>query len=297
MKKTILFLLLISALQALAQGPFAPVGAQWTYDYLSLGNNRQLGLPIFMRSRENTVKGGRACRKLGVTEIDFAYPLYVYSQNDSVFICDERSSRNWRLLYDYSARPGDTWEIPHVTKNFGISSGETMLIRVDSVGTVQFCNQLLRAWYISYDTTRFRWGNRIVEWVGNTFSFIPYLASSTIIVPAPLRCYRDSIRICKAVSYRCDTIWTSASEAEVTDWSITPNPTDDLLNVEVADLPAGEAKLELYSLISGHLAQRVVLPESGRAQISLSILPAGTYMAVLRNERRIMGRKKVVIIR
>lgn len=175
MKKTILFLLLLSSLQALAQGPFAPIGAQWTYDYLSLGLNssRQFGFPILMQSHKNTVRGGRACREIGVTEIDFGYYLHVYSQNDSVFICDERNSEKWRLLYDYSAKPGDTWEIPNVMRVFGSTPGETMLIRVDSVGTVQFCDHLLRAWYISYDTTRFRWGNRIVEWVGNTFSFIP----------------------------------------------------------------------------------------------------------------------------
>lgn len=290
-------MLFLAPFYTVAQGPFAPRGAEWWYNLYDPWADKLTGFPTYMSARGTADIQGQLCRQLTVIEVDFTYGLYIYSQHDSVFIYDDWGGNGWRLLYDYSAKPGDTWEIPAV--GAGLTGGETktMTVRVDSVGMVTFCSQPLRAWYISYDTTQFRWGNRIVEWAGNTFSLMPCLVPTNSYIQAPLRCYSDKVRTCKAAPYRCDTIWASVREQDDAAWSLLPNPTDDLLKVEVTDWQTGDGMVQVYSLISGRLEQSVRLPESGQVQISLRMLPAGNYIAILRDKGRIVGRKKVVIVR
>jgi len=150
------------------------MGAEWTYDYQYPNTDSILGIPIYMTARGTTTINGQKCRGLRIIEIDFGYDLNVYSRNDSVFLYNERNNLEWGLLYDYSAGPGDSWQIPYVGSRFGDPESETMTVHVDSVGTVAFCNQPLKVWYISFDSTRFRWGKRVIEWVGNTESFMPF---------------------------------------------------------------------------------------------------------------------------
>lgn len=297
MHKYLLFLFFLNPFFSLAQGPFAPQGAEWWYNLYDPWADKLTGLPTYMSARGTANIQGQLCRQLTVIEVDFTYGLHIYSQNDSVFIYDDWGGDGWRLLYDYSARPGDTWEIPGVSESLRGDQKKTMTVRVDSVGMVTFCDQPLRAWYISYDTTQFLWGNRIVEWVGNTFSLMPCLVPATSYIQAPLRCYRDKVHTCKAAPYRCDTIWASVREQDAAAWSLSPNPTGDLLKVEVTDRPMEDGTVQLYSLISGRLVQSAVLPESGQVQVSLSMLPAGNYIAILRDKGQIVGRRKVVVVR
>jgi hypothetical protein len=276
-----------------AQGSFAPIGSKWTYEYLLAKRVTPFGLPSFMQSIKNTVIGGRPCRDILVTEIDFTYHLYLYTRNDSVFLYDPGWRPQWKLLYDYSAGPGDTWEIPYVRQPSS-SKDTTMTVKVDSVGTVDFCNQTLKAWYISYDTTRFKWGNRIVEWTGNTFTFMPYLRIRPTC-PAYLRCYTDSVRICKAVPYRCDTIWASASEPDLLDWSVQPNPANEVLEVSVTDSPIRNGYIQLYHIATGRLECTVQLPESGKVSVMVKNLPPGIYIAAISEVGRVVARKKVML--
>jgi hypothetical protein len=248
MYKYLLFLLFLCPFIAFSQGSFAPIGAEWWYDYLLANRVTPYGLPAYMQSSGNATVDGQICRKLNVTEIDFGYKLFVYSRNDSVFLYDPTWNSKWRLLYDYSAGPGDSWEIPAV-RDLTFNKDTTMTVTVDSVGTVEFCNQTLKAWYISYDTTRFKWGRQIVERIGNTFTFRPYL-NERPTCPAYIRCYSDPDYTCKAVPYRCDTTWASASEP-VLDWSVHPNPVRDVLEVSITSNAPQDFTLVLYELTTG----------------------------------------------
>jgi hypothetical protein len=294
MHKYFLLLLSLCPFIAFSQGEFAPEGAEWTYDYST--PDTILGKPIYMTAQGTTTINGQVCRELRVVEIDFTYNLNVFSRNDSVFIYDEWNSGAWRLLYDYSAGPGDTWEIPYVGSDFGDFEAETMTVTVDSIGTVNFCNQPLRAWYISFDTTRFRWGRRIVEWAGNVESFMPYKRPLRQVILSPLRCYRDDIRTCKAVPYRCDTLWASASEP-MPEWSVYPNPVEDILEVSIRDNAPRDFTLVLYELTTGHPEALFHLPESGRQSLDVKEMPPGVYVLAVWRNGAVVDRQKIIIQR
>jgi hypothetical protein len=288
MKHLFIFLLFSPFLLA-AQGSFAPAGAKWTYDYILPYTVTPTGLPTFMEVWETP---GVAYRNIYVSEPGLGYHFQVYSQHDSVFINDNWSI-GFKLVYDYSAGPGDSWVIQAVQNPDGVDRFD-MLVTVDSVGTVQFCNRTLKAWYISFDTTRFEWGKCIVEWVGNTYRFLPYLKGGPS-GPAYLRCYTDSIRTCKAVPYKCDTFWAATEEKAQLSWTLSPNPVKDLLDISVTEPLSKEAVVQVYSIAGGHPVYAAPLPESGNVQISVRDLPPGVYMVIVLEDGRVLGRKRMVV--
>jgi len=112
---------------------------------------------------------------------------------------------------------------------------------------------------------------------------------------SPLRCYRDSVRTCKAVPYRCDTIWASASEPDIIEWSVTPNPANDVLEVSVSASIPQDFTMALYHLTTGRLESVFRLPASGRQTLDVKKVPPGVYLLAVLQEGQVIARQKLVI--
>jgi hypothetical protein len=92
-----------------AQTPFAPVGAQWTYE-TGIWSGPDTSL-LTVQVLSDTVIAGRACSVLsssGSFIICHAFPQFISSSNDSTFYWDLSSSTH-QLLFRWNAVPGDQW--------------------------------------------------------------------------------------------------------------------------------------------------------------------------------------------
>jgi hypothetical protein len=110
MRISILLLPLILSLPVQAQStPFAPVGAQWTYE-TGIWSGPDTSL-LTVQVLSDTVITGRTCSVLsssGSFIICHAFPQFISNSNDSTFYWDF-SSGTHQLLFRWNAVPGDQW--------------------------------------------------------------------------------------------------------------------------------------------------------------------------------------------
>lgn len=297
--KKLLFLLPLLLLPVLlaAQVEFAPLGAQWYFDY-EYGAPWKLGYAKVEVTGIDTIQG-RACKRIESNNhlgfIDWGcspfYPmLQVYQENDLVYFYREGT---FQLLYNFGAKVGESWAV----KIPPFSSNDSLIILVDSVKTIQINGQNLKAQYVSFPNqiveTVMDWGRVIVEGVGNLSFAAPQhgLCDPQIY---GLRCYQDDSLDLHFVSYPCDSVkhYVATQEPILRGGLFSPNP---VLGNSV-------------SLNTSLDADRVVFQNAwGTTQISLTIqsgnpietgaLPAGVYFVSVFKGARLLGLDKLVMLK
>jgi len=262
-----------------AQGRFAPLGAKWVYGYCCPD-----GLPVFMHSRVNDDMFGQFCRELIVTEFDFSYPLYVYSRNDSVWYGD--GSNEFALLYHFTAQKGDSWEIPGIYTPDGPN---TMTVTVDSVGTVLYCNRVLKVWHVSFDATQLMWHHCIVECMGNLGFLALKSKKDSAVRPYGLRCYEDPVKTCRLVPYRCDRVWAGIPEPSAVEWESFPNPARETVSLQFSPEAALLPNVQVINQFGQVLLQHSLLNVSTWQEIPVGQLPKGLYFVICTMKTGLLG--------
>ena len=219
---------------------FAPVGAKWYYSEQAFFPPPYGEFPHVVEVVGKQMYQGKLCSKLIGIGTAFPLvpsetvpdPLYVYSQNDSVFFYSLLSGR-FELLYDFGAETGDTW----VIGGMGTPGGyDSLLVHVDTTSQLLVNGHALKVLHIAFPLLPYEWGFEIVAGVGNTYFLTPdfglYEGG-----PMGLRCYIDPNNELHFGPYLCDTtlITVSAPNIETSDnISVSPNPAKDLIHVQIA---------------------------------------------------------------
>jgi len=270
----VLFMLALSAFAQ--QYDFAPVGARWTYSSRSNFPGDFGNYPRVVEVESEEFFQGRLCRKLvGIATSGLPDPLYVYSQQDSVFFYSEISG-NFELLYDFGAEPGETWTINGLngadnTNMLTIEAGTSFSAAVGDT-TLQFLN-------ITFALHPLDWGLKIIKGIGSDFFHLPYSFGLVgLNSPTGLRCYFDGQNEFQFVPFDCDTSFIVSSDEEPisagSEISVFPNPATDRLMV-LWDKPGSRLLFALYNPLGQPIRQQLLNP--GSNEVTLENLAVGVY--------------------
>jgi hypothetical protein len=254
---------------------FAPLGAKWYFSVSDLSPPPPNGeFPHVIEVESIEMYHGKLCSKLVNISLETVPdPLYIYTQNDSVFFYSLLSGQ-FELLYDFCAEAGDTWTIGGLGKSGGYDS---LSVWVDSVSTLNMNGIPLKVLHISFPLLPYEWGYEIVEGIGNTFFLTPdwglYEGG-----PKGLRCFSVGDTTFQFVPYPCDTTILISGVEQITNKtssiSISPNPSSDHIYIQV-DTPVQHASFFLFDQ-SGRLVLITEISQ-GNNEIILPAIFKGHY--------------------
>ncbi|MBK6904101.1 MAG: T9SS type A sorting domain-containing protein [Saprospirales bacterium] len=255
---------------------FAPVGAKWhcfVYDFDPPPPYGQFPHVVEVLGKE--LYQGKLCSKLiGVEFGTVPEPLYVYSQNDSVFYYSLLSGQ-FEMLYDFGAEIGESWTIGGLGAP---GTYDSLTVQVDSISYMIVSGLPLKVLHLNYlYNGGYEWGKQIIAGIGNTYFLTPHYGLFEHS-PRGLRCYSTGDTLLQFVPYPCDTtiIITSTEQViEETPIIVSPNPFSDDLHIQNHTL---EQDLEffLYDLM-GRLCLSTRIKQ-GDNRIPLPALPKGIYL-------------------
>lgn len=215
---------------------FAPIGATWHYSYRTINPN----LISFekIESVLDTTINGILCKRLNSNTSNEAN--YVYSKNDSVFVYKENS---FNLLYDFGADTGETITLGSYYKT---NNGLPLKMTIDSVKTILVSGQQRKVQFVTCgDGMIIEFGGKVIQGIGNTNYMFPTLDFAP---QGPLRCYHETNSQLFINPYYTYGNWNKTDceqliiinnlakpdiENSVT---LSPNPTNDYLNITGVDL-------------------------------------------------------------
>lgn len=275
-----------------AQSDFAAVGTKWTYTQGGVGimPNSTNHWPYVLESINEEMYQGHLCKKIldHTTINDFSY--YVYSEGDSVFYWDLFHNQ-FALLYNFSAQAGYTWIIE-------MPDNSPAYITVDSVGFIVVNNDTLKTWYISY-TEHIDWGKTIVEGIGSTFFFIPYIDNDDLNI-YEIRCFESSLESYAFVDYPCDSVYTTIfvdinESEEVDPIKIYPNPASGQITLKCPFLQGETLTMALFDL-SGRQLRSEQFINNGLFLLDASAVPNGLYQLQVLHETKVLKNLKMSIV-
>ncbi len=221
---------------------FAPLGARWYYSELAFAPPPFGEFPHIIEVAAKENYQGHLCSKIvkvvGWPSETVPDPLYVYSQNDSVFFYSLLSAR-FELLYDFTAGAGDSWVVGGLSAPQGLDS---LLVEVDSVSQIVVSGQSRKMLHTRCQLF-FDWGCTITGPNTGTHFIIAGIGSTGFLTPdyglyegGPngLRCYIDPSNDLHFVPYPCDTtlVISATSDADSSAHiSIFPNPVQYHVNI------------------------------------------------------------------
>jgi len=267
---------------------FAPVGAKWYYSEQSFFPPPFGEFPYIVEVVSKEMYQGKLCSKLVGTGFTsniplstVPFPLYVYSQNDSVFFYSLLSGQ-FELLYDFGAEAGDTW----VIGGLGTPDGyDSLTVHVDSTSQLLINGNSLKVLHISYPVLPYEWGFEIIAGVGNTFFLTPdyglYEGG-----PMGLRCYVDPENDLHLVSYPCDTTRVTSNTTDIGSdirISVFPNPGKDYINILIAT-NTHNYSFGLFDQL-GRLVRQMPV-QTGMSFIETAGLNPGLYTWVISHENK-----------
>lgn len=183
MKKTFIITLLLAlvTLSAFSQNNFAPLGAEWYYDYAyTPGLYDDPVSFIHWEVTGDTVIQGHTCSVLTPPASDYNGDQYVYEVNNKVYWLD-KSSGEFTTLYDFSANANETWHI--IFQNIDIA------VNVNRLSTYEYGGRIYRVQHVTctppYGGS---WPEAVFEGIGFQHQLFPfYYAASQDNV----RCYLE----------------------------------------------------------------------------------------------------------
>lgn len=279
------FLLLVISFALNAQD-FAPVGAIWYYTVEQAFSWPGEQNYMTIEATKDTSINGQSCTELQSTMVfcdgTGSYVCWVYYSDSIVYFYDD-SVGYFQILYNYKAKPNDSWTIIYPT-NF--SEKDTLLITVNSIGSM-FINSIpvkvLNVNYSSVHQTTYCYSSKIAEKIGDIsflFNFHYYAIACDGDYLAGLRCYEDPV-IGKYTTPNwtmpCDTIiHYGIDENNLTNKALVfPNPASNFIRVNNI---SGQLEYTLINIMGYVLKKGFVMPEG---EIDISSFLDGIYLLEL----------------
>lgn len=174
---------------------FAPIGAEWYYNYTESMAGPETGYYL-LKSIKDTTIDSKVCRILWHTLMNSKG--IALSKGESILYEDATENKiyrylfgNFYLLYDFTKTTGDTIIVkePYSEKQY-----DSIVTVVDSVGIETVSENIqLKALYVRpVEGRKYDFQGKIVEKIGNLLYLFPF---NQLICdggcPVPLRCYKD----------------------------------------------------------------------------------------------------------
>ncbi len=285
-------LLLLLPLSPVNSQEWAPLGATWYLEAYDLYAKEFVRFSRLV-SVGDTIVQGQPCKIIARDEITcLARPKieYMYEQEGRVYYYNF-DLEDFTLLVDFTAEPGETWEI-HLW-----FFTDTIQIRVDSISWMPTETDSLRVQHVSasMDGVHFyQEGKQVIERIGFSDGLFYDISGNfpcDINFEGPLRCYEDDqIGQVKFVDFACDLVPVEQAAQEPAEVRVYPNPTDGVISLE-------------HALLSHALTYRLVtvqgVPASAgqviKDQIDLSGCAPGLYfLHIHHGNRRVI--KKIIVL-
>jgi hypothetical protein len=278
---------------------FAPIGAEWYYNYdpdITLDDGYQK-----ISVLKDTIIDNHNCRLLQIRNIGYSYfyqknynykagNIILYESGDTVHYY---KNGQFYILYDFSAKSGDTFysisNLPNCTQAFKV--------RVDSITNIEINDQLLKKFHITLNDSL---QANYIEKIGYNDYLLPQFGLGCEILtgphyPGPLRCYYDNkigVYSTNIVS-ACDYI-TSSDEIEMLNEGIRvfPNPAASFVTISnPSNIPIKTIKLTDFS---GRVVQTWRVQELVENTLNIQHIPPGIYLLKATTEAGIKTGKLVV---
>lgn len=294
-------LLLLLALAGVAKAQtheFAPVGAEWYYDYYNIFTTGY----IHIKAVKDTIIDGTECVKLEKREYGYSMDPwgigpglysgksrteYVTSSEDKVYLYRDQTFHLW---FDFDAEVGDSWPVPPPYNVGDMISDTAGFLVVQAKGATVINGKELR--YIDIiDREGSEWGYgdylygqspytvRIYERIGpvGCYMFPETHWWADANEGGPFRCYEDEeIGYVSDFPYNCDYIndeYQTVAENRTHCMKAFPNPTEGIVGVNVPTNTSFVAKL--YDN-TGRMI-RVFTGKESFFTINMVGLPSGLY--------------------
>lgn len=284
---------------------WAPTGAKWHYTFSNFWISGYVSIENTTDTLilDNSTGQLRNCQKLVKTFWSYNHlngnrdtillgSEYTWSNEDTVFIFRHNQ---FYVLYDFSAQPGDTWNVPETNNEFGGLCDTVGVVNVVSVGDTVINFVSLRYIVVEpEDQTHWVLSGIIIEKTGPLWYMLPEAACIIDYMEGgPLRCYQDSgFQYNTGIAPYCDYI-LGVQETETNPMQVYPNPATYHVNVTCDPN-------ELYDLriinIQGQTIKKFHDVGNGM-NINLHGIAPGLYFIALSNEQQQASISKLQILR
>lgn len=309
-------IILFSFLYLNAQQEFAPIGAKWWYTpHCQTPNCGQYTLEVIGDTLINGVQASILEYAKDMVVIPEANQIMYGNGNQVFFYIDGE----FELLYNFAAEVGDTITskigpfYSYFTYGSGIEDLMEFKYRIDSVGTIEMDNQILKIQYtglVEVDETIYApWGfgkgDNIIEKIGFTGYGSIFGHSHYGLLggwEGSLKCYQDNDIFYKTINGFCDSLGipmvSNKNIFQEIDFQISPNPASDFINITY-DLPDEfhAVIIQIIDLNGRIIEQRKLENNKGTVDWNTTQLSNGLHFYHLKNEEKIIYTGKLLIMK
>ncbi len=303
MKTAIILLIFLTYSLTIKSQEWAPVGAKWYYDITHAWSGN---IEYRMLSCDSTVLfKGVMCQRIrnnhcACNNYFCENKIYMYEVDSKVFFYNPDVD-TFQLLYNFNSAIGESWVI-----SYGVL--DTVVVRVDSIGSVLINGHSLRKLYVTYRYNFSGWWDHlgdhdgsyevksvVIEKLGDVELLIniddPGLSVCDMDYIHHLRCYEDEEIGLYSTGIRPECRYTYVWEPdniiqESADFKIFPNPVQDKLSIK-SNLWE-EISYEIYNI------QGLMIQNGTTHIIDFSCLPNGVYFLRLMAQDCIIKTFKIV---
>ena len=310
----LLFSVLFFAEISKAQVVFCPPGAEWHYLYFSLGNvkiNEEIKYVRDSSLNSETVKVLQH-KRFFKWQNYYGNKLTVIKQKgDTVFFRSLITQHTWQVLYNYAALPGQSWEnqIKLINPIYATTLVTTHTLTVDSIKDTIVNSINLRTLFIKMTSTSISGSGttgsanfRITERFGcNEFMFnfynLKYVSDADWF--EKFLCYKDDVfaqvQFTETDCYYSNPLGVNGKLKIKDDGlKIYPNPSSDLLNVELVNKNIKNYTLKLTNILGEEERFELISKQENSLQLNVSQLKNGIYFLQVFDSGKLMYTEKIV---
>lgn len=243
-------ILLFSSIILKSQTEFAPIGAEWIFNYSFDGNTGYQRISV----KGDTIIHNKTCKKLlwekffldnatpeqGTNTLREGY-RYIHQSRDTIFYYDDGIDE-FTILFVFDVEVGDTILVPMSTKNWNYLSflKTNLIFYTTSISNISIDGlENLKVIKTNPDCTRtdrFIQTNTFIERIGTTsFLFFNEIDCYTLRDDWSLRCYSDLEISYQVSQHPCDLITSSKAIKNANLFNIYPNPVSETLFIETKE--------------------------------------------------------------
>ena len=215
--------------------------------------------------------------------------LVFYTKNDTVYYYNTKQNK-FGLLYDFSAKVGDTLEIsmsPYLP-----TEEMSFKVVIESVIEEIYSNDTLKKFMTDPVNPDFHFEDNYYMTRIGSFGFLPTWGIS---IPEGdyLKCYMDSSIYINYSGIPCDSVVTEIDERNTTKaFSIYPNPTNGELRITPNFYI--DYSISIYNNL-GNLIFKDKYLDSEERIIDISSYSSGIYHILIISEKKIIITKKIIV--